>query len=101
MGAVAVQPAAVANGLVADSVTMKPVTATLSVAVNVVIETVNEAEVAGMENALTVGSVVSEPAGMLAAFPGKVLALISTILVKPSPSESDGSMVAKLKLLFM
>jgi hypothetical protein len=67
----------------------------LSVAVKAVIGTVKELEVVGIVNEETVGSVVSE-AGLLAAFPGKVLALISTILVKVSPSESCGSMVAKL-----
>jgi hypothetical protein len=71
------------------------VTPTLSVAVKAVIGTVKELEVVGIVNEETVGSVVSE-AGLLAAFPGKVLALISTILVKVSPSESCGSMVAKL-----
>jgi hypothetical protein len=65
------------------------------VAVKAVIGTFKELEVAGIVKEETVGSVVSE-AGALAAFPGKVLALISTILVKVSPSESRGSMVAKL-----
>jgi hypothetical protein len=86
---------AVASGFVAVSVSLYPVTPTLSVAVKDEIETVNEVEVAGIVNEETVGSVVSE-AGLLAAFPGKVLALISTILVKVSLSESCGSIVAKL-----
>jgi hypothetical protein len=64
--------------------------------VKAVIETVNEVEVEGIVKEPTVGGVVSDPTGLLAAFPGKVLALISTILVKVSPSESCGSMVVKL-----
>jgi hypothetical protein len=69
----------------------------LSDAVNVVIATVNELEVAGMLKAVTVGAVVSVAgAGLLAEFPGKVRALISIILEKPSPSESWDSMVVKL-----
>jgi hypothetical protein len=71
------------------------VTPTLSVAVKDEIGTVNEVEVPGIVNEETVGSVVSD-AGLLAEFPGNVLALISTILVKVSPSESRVSMVAKL-----
>jgi hypothetical protein len=39
---------------------MKPVTPMLSVAVKVMIETVSAAEVAGTENAVTVGGVASE-----------------------------------------
>jgi hypothetical protein len=54
-----------------------------------VIGTAKELEVAGIVKEETIGSVVSE-AGLLAAFPGKVLAVISTILVKVSPSESRG-----------
>ena len=40
--------------------------------------------------------VVVLPLGWLVASPGKVLALISTIFVYPSPSESSGSIVLKL-----
>ena len=50
---------AVAAGAVADSVMMYPVTPTLSVAVKVVIETVNEEDVAGIVNAVTLGAVAS------------------------------------------
>jgi len=60
----------------------------------VVIETVNEEEVAGIVNPVTVGAVVSGTAGLLLATPGKDLALISTILVNPSTSESRPSRVA-------
>jgi hypothetical protein len=77
------------------------VTATLSEAVKVVIETANAVEVEGSVKALTVGGVASDAAGILAELPGNVLALISTIFVKVSPSESCGSMVAKLLPLFM
>jgi hypothetical protein len=55
VGAVAIQPEALAAGAVDDSVIMNPVTPTLSVAVNDVIETVNDAEVDGIVNAVTVG----------------------------------------------
>ena len=54
---------AVASGLVEDVVILYPVTATLSVAVNVVIGTTSELEVAGMVNSVTVGGVAS-PAGL-------------------------------------
>jgi hypothetical protein len=63
-------------------------------------ETVNEVEVAGMVNAVTVGAMVSVVAGLLAELPGKVLALISVMLLNPSPSESNDSMAAKLTPLF-
>jgi hypothetical protein len=66
------------------------------VAVKAVMETVRDEEVAGMLNAVTVGRVVSDAAGLLAASPGKVRALISAILLNPSPSESKASMAAKL-----
>jgi hypothetical protein len=69
------------------------VTAVLSVAVKDVIDTVNEEEVAGMVNAVTLGGVVSEVAGLLAASPGYVLAVISAMLVNPSPSESRASRI--------
>ena len=58
-GAVAVHPAAPAAGGVADWVTMYPVTATLSVAVNALMLTVRLAAEAGMVNAVTAGAVVS------------------------------------------
>src|SRR6185369_1276752 len=57
--AVAVHPAAVAAGGVADWVTMYPVTAALSVAVKVLTLTIRLAAVAGMVNAVTAGAVVS------------------------------------------
>jgi hypothetical protein len=58
---------------------------------------------------LTVGGVVSVGgggggggvAGMLDASPGKVLAVISAMLVNPSPSESSGSIAANERLLFL
>ncbi len=64
MGGDAVHPAAVAAGLVAESVTRYPVTPTLSVAVNEVTATVRLVEVAGIVNAVTVGGVVSEGGGV-------------------------------------
>jgi hypothetical protein len=64
------------------------------VAVKAVMGTVKEEEVAGMLNPVIVGGVVSDAAGLLAGSPGKVRALISAILLKPSPSESNDSMAA-------
>jgi hypothetical protein len=58
-GAVAVHPTALAAGGVADWVTMYPVTATLSVAVNELTLTVKPTAVAGRVNAVMVGGVVS------------------------------------------
>jgi hypothetical protein len=58
-GAVSVHPAAVAAGGVADWVTMKPVTATSSVAVNALMLTDRLVAEGGMVNALTIGAVVS------------------------------------------
>src|SRR6185369_356513 len=58
-GGVAVHPAAVAAGGVADWVTMKPVTATLSVAVNALTLTVRLAAEPDRVNALTAGAVMS------------------------------------------
>jgi hypothetical protein len=76
---------------------MKPVTPTLSVAVKAVMETVKDVEDAGTPKEVTVGGVASAAgAGTLAGFPGKVLAWISVMLLYPSPSESNGSMAAKL-----
>jgi hypothetical protein len=60
---VAIQPETLAAGAVEDSVAMKPVTPTLSVAVNDVIGTVNDVEVAGIVNELTVGGCVSGAGG--------------------------------------
>ncbi len=89
MGRFVAQPAAVAEGVVDVSVNKYPVTPTLSVAVKVVIDIVSEFEVAGIEKAVTVGGVVSVLlTGLLLGSPGNVLALISAIFVKPSPSES-------------
>jgi hypothetical protein len=58
-GAVAVHPAAVAAGCVADWVIMKPVTPLSSAAVNELTLTVKLAEVAGRVNAVIDGGVVS------------------------------------------
>src|SRR5512147_1050312 len=58
-GAVAVHPASVAAGGVVDWVTMYPVTATLSVAVNALMLTDRLVATAGMVNAVTAGAVVS------------------------------------------
>ena len=100
VGAVAVQPVAEAAGAVDNSVTMYPVTPTLSVAVRLEIETARELEVVEIVNPVTEGAVVSATgAGPLFASPGKVLALISTILEEPSPSESRPSRAA-LKVRF-
>ena len=58
-GALADQPLAVAKGLVDDSLTMYPVTNTLSVAVRLLTATVSEVAVAGTVKVFTVGAVVS------------------------------------------
>ena len=55
----AVQPAAPAAGAVLLSVTLKPVTPTLSPAVKLLIGTVREVAVAGIEKPVTDGTVVS------------------------------------------
>ncbi len=81
VGAAAVHPVAKAVGLVADSVTLWPVTATLSVAVKAEIGTVNELEVAGMLNVLTVGGVVSDVGG-------RVIVHVSLRLVDTFPAAS-------------
>ena len=57
VGAVVDHPAAEAAGVVAVSVTIYPVTATLSVAVKRVIGTLREAAVEGIANPVTVGAV--------------------------------------------
>jgi hypothetical protein len=62
--------------------------------VNDEIVTVRAVAVDGMLKADTVGSAVSADVGLLAELPGNVRALISTMFVNPSPSESRGSMVA-------
>jgi len=101
VGAVALHPPAVAAGFADVSVRRYPVTPTASVAVRLVIDTVNELAVAGMLNAVTTGAVVSPVgAGLLAALPGNVPALISVILLKVSPSESRFAIVLKLWPLF-
>ncbi len=47
----------------------------------------------------TVGRVVSVGAGVLAESPGKVLAVISAMLVNPSPSESrDSTLVILVRI---
>jgi hypothetical protein len=58
-GALTDQLADAASGAVADSVTIKPVTALLSEAVKLVIATASEVEVAGIVKALTTGLVTS------------------------------------------
>ncbi|OGP77302.1 MAG: hypothetical protein A2V86_00195 [Deltaproteobacteria bacterium RBG_16_49_23] len=91
-GAVGVHGGPEAAGVFGDSVIKRPVTATLSVAVKVVIGTVKELEVAGMMKLMTVGASASgSGGGTLVAFPGKLPALISVILLNVSPSESLGS----------
>jgi len=100
VGADADHPAAVAAGLVELSFTIYPATPTLSLAVNDEIATVREVAVDGTLKADTVGGAVSAADGLLAASPGKVRAVISARFVTPSPSESRGSMVAKLCPLF-
>ena len=83
------------------SVTMYPVTAKLSVAVSVEMAIVRDVAVEGTMKALTIGGIVSvATTGWLEASPGNVLAVISTIFVKPSPSESTPSIGVKLKLEF-
>ena len=67
-----------AAGAVADSVTIYPVTPTLSVAVKVVMETVNEEDVAGMVNPVTVGGVVSAAGGSVMVT--EALRLVETLL---------------------
>jgi hypothetical protein len=59
-GALADQPAALARGAVADSVSIKPVTALLSDAEKLLTGTTSEEEVAGMVNAEMMGLVISE-----------------------------------------
>ncbi len=58
--------------------TRYPVTPTLSVAVKLLIATVSEVEVAGMENAVTVGGVVS----------GRVTVTVALLLVDTLPAAS-------------
>ncbi len=85
MKGVALQPAAKALGAVADSVTMYPVTPTLSLAAKVVIETVRELEVAGMENPVTVGGMVSEAVGEAKAVAMAAIWAAERLLRKPMP----------------
>ena len=59
VGAKKDQPAADADGVVADSVTRYPVTAALSETAKPVIDTVKEVEVDGMVKAITVGGSTS------------------------------------------
>jgi hypothetical protein len=56
-------PEAFAEGGLADSVTMEPVTPSLSVTTRAVMGTVNELELAGILNEVTVGGVVSIEGG--------------------------------------
>lgn len=79
---------------------MYPVTPMLSVAAIADIGTVSVLEVDGMVKTVTVGAVVSavpEEDGWLVGSLGFVPALISTIFVDLSLSESNGSIVLKLK----
>ena len=69
---------AAADGFVDVSVTMYPVTPTLSVAVNDVIGTVNDVDVDGMSNDVTVGSSVS----------GSVIVVVSLRLSDTFPAPS-------------
>ena len=59
VGAVAVQPVAVAAGAVALSVIRKPVTPTASLALSPVTDTVNDVEVVGRVKVPTVGATTS------------------------------------------
>jgi hypothetical protein len=59
----------------------------LSVAVNVVIETVNEDEAEGIAKAVTAGGF--RVVGVLAELPGKLPASISAILLKVSVAEAS------------
>jgi hypothetical protein len=59
-GALADQPVALARGAVADSVSIKPVTALLSEAVKLLTGTTSELEVAGIVKAVMMGLVISE-----------------------------------------
>jgi hypothetical protein len=67
-GAVAVHPAAVAAGCVANWVIMYPFTATLSVAVNALTSTDRLVAVGAVANAVTVGAVVSGVEAVTAMF---------------------------------
>jgi hypothetical protein len=104
-GGIGLHPGSDTDGGRADSVTMNPAIPeppTSSAAVKAVIGTVNVVEVSGIVNVngrvkdVTVGGTASRGMGLLFGSPGKVLAVISCILLKPSPSESRGSMTGKL-----
>ena len=75
------QPAAPAEGVDDEVVKRYPATPILSVAVNVNMETVNVVEVAGSEKDVTVGGVVSGPAG-------SVIATAALLLVDTFPAPS-------------
>jgi hypothetical protein len=77
-GATADQPAALARGAVADSDSINPVTAVLSVAVKLLIATASEEEFAGIVKAVTTGIVTS----------GKVITTWSLRLVETFPASS-------------
>jgi hypothetical protein len=70
-----------------DAVTLAGATASLNVAVTAAPTATPVALLAGAVE-LTVGEVVSAAAGLSAASPGNVSAVISARLVDPSPSES-------------
>ncbi len=74
-------------------------TPTLSVADSVVIATVSELDSPGMVKEPTTGASASDGGveGLLEEAPGKVRALISWRLLKPSPSESSPSIALKLR----
>jgi hypothetical protein len=78
VGTVDDQPVAAAEGLVEDSLTKKPVTLTLSVAVRLVIETVSDVAVVGTVKAVTVGTVVS----------GNVMVVVADLLIDTLPAAS-------------
>jgi hypothetical protein len=75
-------------------VVLTDLTASLKVAVTSAATGTAVAPVTGFVE-LTVGRVVSVGVGVLAESPGKVRALISAMLVNPSPSESAFSMEVK------
>jgi hypothetical protein len=82
-GALSNHPAAVAAGDVADWVTMYPVTATSSVAMNALTLTDRLAAEGGMVNAVTAGAVVSGGEAVAAMF---TIAGVPTAETLPAPS---------------
>jgi hypothetical protein len=84
----------VVPALSVNVVVLTDLTASLNVAVTSAATGTAVAPVTGFVE-LTVGGVVSVGVGVLAESPGKVRALISAMLVNPSPSESRFSMAVK------